>query len=93
MDDHQVDVVQAEGFERAVDRCRRLVIGLCLRGQLGGNKEILPAYAAGSDPFADASLILIGLGRIDVAVAGFNGVSYRLRRIIVTYKTRYPDRF
>jgi hypothetical protein len=50
VDQHQVDVVQAERPQRSVDAVLGFGVALALGGELGGHEELVAGNAAGAQP-------------------------------------------
>src|ERR1700761_6609646 len=51
-------------------------------GQLAGYEPLVAAQPGGADRLADAGLVAIHLGRVDVAVADVEGGAYSLGRLL-----------
>ena len=75
MDQVEVEVVEAEALQRGVERLRGVLLARVLHPQLGGDEQLLAGDAAGGDGATDGSLVAVGGGGVEVAVAGRQGVS------------------
>ncbi len=68
VDEHEVDVVQTERVEGGIDPPYRLVMGLALGRELGGDEQAVPGNAGEAKSLAHPVLVAIGLGGVDVPV-------------------------
>ena len=66
MDDVQVDAVDPEPLKAPLELCDR--VSPCGM-ELGGDEHVIARDAAFAQPLADALLVAVGLGGVDVAVA------------------------
>ncbi len=78
MDQVQIDVVQPQLLHRGLNGLLGTLVAGVLNPQLGGNEQFLPGHTALGDGLAHGLLIHIGCCRVDEAVAGGDGVQYRL---------------
>jgi hypothetical protein len=69
VDQHQVEVVGAEVVEAAGDRVAGGLRGVGAVGELGGEVHLPARQAAGCHRLADAALVAVHLGGVDVPVA------------------------
>lgn len=81
MDEEQVDVVLLEGVERAVERLQRIVALVEAVVQLRGDEDVAAVESALGDGLADARLVAVHLGGVDVAVADLEGGERRVLRL------------
>jgi hypothetical protein len=68
VDDVEVDLIDAEPLEAALYRARRIAVA---GKELGRDEHLLARQPTRAQSPADALLVAVGLGGIDVAVAGF----------------------
>ena len=73
VDEQQVDVVEAEPRERAVEAFDGPVVSLVGSVEFGGDEEFFAGDAARPDPVADAGLVAVFGCRVDVPVAESRG--------------------
>lgn len=83
MDQHQIDVIEAEPLERSVDQLRCLHIGFAFGRQLRGHENLAARNAAGAQTLAHAALVLVGLCGVDVAVADRDCFSHLFRGLSI----------
>lgn len=83
VDDHQVDDVEAERSQRSLDARLGLGVALDPGVDLGRDEEFVARDAAVAQAFADAALIAVGLGRVDVAVADLHRLPDGLRDLAI----------
>ena len=72
--EQQVQVVGVQTTQRGVDGLAALLIAVILREQFGGDEELTTVDAAALDDAADSLLVEVGVGRVDMAVAGVDGL-------------------
>ena len=70
VDQVEVDVVEAEPAEARLEGRQRRLVALLGVPQLGGDEEVLAGESRGGDRRADALLVAVGGGGVDMAVAG-----------------------
>ena len=70
MDQEQVELIDAEVRERLLEGALDVVGGVVGVSQLAGDEELLARDAGGRDRPADAEFGAVGLGGVDMAVAG-----------------------
>jgi hypothetical protein len=83
VDEVEVDIVGAEPFEALVEGFQRGIVALRVVPELGGEENVLTVDAGGAHALADAVLVAVDRGRIDMAVAGFERDADRRRGDIV----------
>ena len=83
---HQIDIVQTQFFERCIDGFGGCVIGFGLRRHLACKEKRFPMDPAGPDADADASFVAVGLRGVYMTIADFHGGNDRLSRFIIVYK-------
>jgi len=83
VDEHEVDVIDAERGQRLVDRGHCLVVVLDLSCQLGGHEQLRTGDAGRPDTVADAAFVAVGLGGVDVAVADVDRGAHSVCRSVV----------
>ena len=71
MEQQKVYVVRAEAGEHPVDARHGPALAVFAGPELGGNPNLIAGNAAPLHRRADAALVLIGMGRVDVVVSGF----------------------
>src|SRR5215212_2865639 len=74
VDEVEVEIVEADLAHRGLELLERLVIGLRLGGQLRGDVDFLTRNARVAHRLSDRFLVVVGAGRVDVAVADPQGV-------------------
>ena len=70
VDQVEVDVVEPESLEARLEGGQGRVVALLRVPQLGGDEDVLAGQARGGERRADAGLVAVGGGGVDVAVAG-----------------------
>ena len=70
MDEEQVDEVDAQLRQRGVEGAARVVGAVCCVAELAGDVDLVAARPGDADGLADATLVLVHLGRVDVPIAG-----------------------
>ncbi len=81
MDQEQVDVVEAQRLQGAVERSPRIVGLVGGVAQLAGDEHLAAVQAGGPDALADALLVAVHLGGVDVPVAHVQSLADRLGRL------------
>ncbi|MBT2245615.1 hypothetical protein JQK15_19010 [Sphingobium sp. BHU LFT2] len=76
MDEHEVDVIEAQRLQRAVDPLPGIGVALAFGDELGGDEYLVARHAARAQAIADAALVLVGLRGIDVAIADTDRVAH-----------------
>ena len=71
----EVDLVHAEAAQAPLDLGRRVV---ATGEELRGDEHVLTRDSALTQRLADAGLVAVGLGRVDVAVAGLERPAHRV---------------
>ena len=82
MDQEQVDVVEAELLERAGERLAGVVGAVVAVVELAGDEHLAAVDAGGADRLADAPLVAVHLGGVDVAVADLEGRRHGLGGVL-----------
>src|SRR5829696_2239095 len=75
VDEVEVEIVQADLAYCGLELLERLVVCLRLGRQLRGDVDLLPRNARVAHRAPDGGLVVVGPGRVDVAVAHPQGVS------------------
>ena len=78
MDVEQVYVVQLHPLQHVVDSLHRLALAILGGPELAGNPDVLARYAALLHGTPHAPLVVVGVGGVDVSVAGLQGSEARL---------------
>src|SRR5690606_13872979 len=73
VDEQEVDVVEAEPGQRLLETVDSPILTLERAVEFGDYVKLLAGKAAAYDGSADAQLVAVTHGRVDVAVAGFDG--------------------
>ena len=73
MDQIQVDVVEAEFAQAHVEGVQGLVVAVLVVPDLRGDEHVLARQPGPGDALADAGLVVVERGGVDMAVAGFQG--------------------
>jgi hypothetical protein len=73
VDQEQVDVVAAQELQREVELAARVVRQVRAVVQLAGHEELVATQARRGDGGADAGLVAVHLGGVDVPVADLDG--------------------
>ena len=68
VNDHQIYVVESQGFYRSMDRLYRFVVRFYFRCQFGGYKKVISVHSTFADTQTNSGLILISLGGINMPV-------------------------
>jgi hypothetical protein len=74
VDQVQVEDVEAQADQRLGEGSLGAVLAAVVDPQLGGDKQFVATDAAGGDGPADGLFVVVGLGGVEVAVAGGEGV-------------------
>ena len=86
MEEEEVDVVEAEPAQAAVDADERLVVAVVADPELGRDEHLGAVDAGAADRLADLALVAVGGGGVDQAVAGrdrgLDGADRLLRRAL-----------
>ena len=69
MDEQEIDLIDIEQLEAALDRRLEGALLRLLRRHLGGDEDVLALDAGGADAFRHLSLVLVAGGGVDGAVA------------------------
>ena len=80
VEDEQVDLVDAELAGALVERVEGLVVAVVADPHLGLDEHVVAVDAAAADGVADAALVAVGGGGVDVAVADTQRLSPRRPR-------------
>ena len=75
MDEDEIEIADIESLEACLDRALEITLGDIGVPDLRGEKDLASRHTAGAEPCADADLVLIHRGGIDVAITDV----YRLR--------------
>lgn len=86
MDEHQVDVVEAEARKGFFDSLLCFFIRLEVRVKLRRDVELFAAHTGTADAFADFFFISIGSRRIDEPIAEVDGIDHGLRRSFAVHQ-------
>jgi hypothetical protein len=81
VDQEQVEIVEAERLERAVEGLSGVVGPVRAVGELAGDEYLTTIQARLTNGIPDFSLVPIHLGGIDVPVTGLQGGDDRLRGV------------
>jgi hypothetical protein len=73
VDEKQVDAVEAELLQRPVERATRVVRPVKGVAELARHEDLVARQPGGPDRVADAALVAVHLGRVDVPVADLEG--------------------
>ncbi len=82
VDQVEVDVVEAEAAETGLEGRQSRVVTLLGVPELGRDEDVLAGDARGRDRGADALLVAVGPGGVDVAVAGIERLFDHLLRVL-----------
>ena len=82
MDQEQVDLVEAEVGQGLVEGLARHVGLVEAVVELAGDEQLVARDPGGADRLADALLVAVHLGGVDVPVAGLEGLSGDPRRVL-----------
>jgi hypothetical protein len=82
VDEEQVDVVELQLGERPVEGPERVVPAVEAVVELGGHEDLLARDAGVADALADALLVPVHLGGVDVPVTDLQGGLHRLRGLL-----------
>ena len=93
VDNHQVDVVEPQPFERAFDGGLRPVIVLDKRIQFGRDENLFTFQSASADAFAHATLVAVALRRVEMTVTDFHRTPYGFRRLVIVDHPRTESEF
>ena len=93
VDQHEVDIVEAEARERFLDALLGGVIRLEIGMELRRDKKLLARHARTTDALADFLLVAVRPRRVDVAVAETDRVLDRLRRRLASDEPRAKANF
>ena len=88
VDEVEVDIVGAEPLEAFIEGLERGVIALAVVPQLRRQEDVAACDAGLAKAFADAFLVFIDCGRVDVAIADLQSLAHRGCRFRVR---RLPD--
>ena len=69
VEQEEVDVVEAESAQAAVEPCERLFVAVVADPQLRGHEDVVAVDAGAADAFADLALIAVGGGGVEQPVA------------------------
>ena len=72
--EQQIQIVGVQAAQCGVDGLAAVLVPVILREQLGGDEEFAAVDAAALDDAADGLLVEVGVGRVDMTVAGFDGL-------------------
>jgi hypothetical protein len=85
VDVEQVDVVRAEFVETLIGGLDDIVVSEVADPDFRGEKDILAGHVCGGDTLTDGRLVAVGLGGVDVAVAGLKRRGDTLGTLVVVF--------